>query len=150
MTAVGSLRMNNGVDIPRLALGTFSTSNAEISGVIETALSSGYRHLDCAWCYGNEKGIGEGLVHQLKKGTVQRSDLFITSKLWCTFHRPERVRQQCVVTINDLQCEYLDLFLIHWPMALADRVSRAGTYRFRHLHVFRRRIQVKDRTMMTR
>ncbi|UJR24745.1 hypothetical protein I4U23_006119 [Adineta vaga] len=118
---MSSLLMNDKHEIPRLALGTFTTSNEEISAVIETALSTGYRHLDCAWIYGNEKGIGQGLTNQMKKNEIKRSDLFITGKLWCSFLKTERVRQQCLMSINDLQCQYLDLFLIHWPFAFADR-----------------------------
>ncbi|CAF0952869.1 unnamed protein product [Adineta ricciae] len=121
MNSVGSLQMNNKVEIPRLALGTYATSNEEISNVIETALSVGYRHLDCAWIYGNEKGIGDGLTNQLKKGEIKRTDVFITGKLWCSFFKTERVRQQCIKSINDLQCQYLDLFLIHWPFAFIDQ-----------------------------
>jgi diketogulonate reductase-like aldo/keto reductase len=146
MSSLGSLKMNNNLQIPRLALGTFTTSNEEISGVIETALSVGYRHLDCAWIYGNEKGVGQGLANRLKKGDIQRSDIFITSKLWCNFYKPERVRQQCLVSIKDLQCQYLDLFLIHWPMALADRVNLLSNLAFHPLSL--RRIPIRVLTMM--
>ena len=116
---MNSLMMNNNILVPRFALGTFKTSDEEISDVVEKAVSIGYRHFDCAWIYGNEKGIGKGLVNQR---LVQRSDLFLTSKLWCSFHKFERVRQQCLITIRDLQCQYLDLFLIHWPFAFVDQV----------------------------
>ncbi|CAF2646390.1 unnamed protein product [Rotaria sp. Silwood2] len=121
MSSSGSILMNNNVEIPQLALGTYNITNEEIVNVIESALSIGYRHIDCAWLYGNEKGIGEGLSNQFKKGEIKRSDLFVTSKLWCSFHKSERVRQQCLITINDLQCQYLDLFLIHWPFAFVDQ-----------------------------
>ena len=116
------LLMNNNLLIPQLALGTYQTSNEEISDVIDKSISIGYRHFDCAWIYGNEKGIGNGLAKQLKTGQIKRSDVFITSKLWCSFHKFERVRQQCLMTINHLQCQYLDLFLIHWPFAFLDQV----------------------------
>jgi diketogulonate reductase-like aldo/keto reductase len=112
------LVMNNNLEIPRMALGTYKTTDEEISDVIECAISVGFRHIDCAWIYGNEKGIGKGLA----KGQIKRSDIFLTSKLWCSFHKFERVRQQCLMTINDLQCQYLDLFLIHWPFACVDQV----------------------------
>lgn len=115
--------MNNNLPIPQMALGTYMTTDEEISDVTGKAISVGYRHLDCAWIYGNEKGIGNGLSSQLKAGQIKRADLFITSKLWCSFHKFERVRQQCLISINDLQCQYLDLFLIHWPFAFADKVS---------------------------
>ena len=91
MSSCGSLLMNNNTEIPQIALGTFKTTNEEIIHVIENALEIGYRHIDCAWIYGNEKGIGEGLSNQLKKGQIKRSDLFLTSKLWCSFHKFKRV-----------------------------------------------------------
>ncbi|CAF1317504.1 unnamed protein product [Adineta steineri] len=121
MSSSKSLLLNNNLEIPQLALGTYATSDEEIINVVETALTVGYRHIDCAWIYGNEKGIGQGLIKQLNKGEIKRSDLYLTSKLWCTFHKSERVRQQCLATINDLQCQYLDLFLIHWPFAFIDK-----------------------------
>ncbi len=118
----GYLLMNNNNEIPQLSLGTYATTEEEMSNVIERSLSVGYRHIDCAWIYKNEKVIGKCLSNQLKKGEIKRSDLFITSKLWCSFHKFERVREQCLMSINDLQCQYLDLFLIHWPFAFVDQV----------------------------
>lgn len=118
MNLSDGLMMNNNLCVPQLALGTYKTCDEEISDVTEKCLEIGYRHLDCAWIYGNEKGIGQGLT----KGLIKRTDLFITSKLWCSFHQFQRVRQQCLITIKDLQCEYLDLFLIHWPFAFVDQV----------------------------
>ncbi len=122
MSLIPSLLMNNHLKIPQIALGTYATTNEKMIDVIETALSVGYCHFDCAWIYKNEKGIGKCLLDQFKRGRVKRTDLFITSKLWCSFHKFERVREQCLITINDLQCRYLDLFLIHWPFAFADEV----------------------------
>ncbi|CAF1134522.1 unnamed protein product [Rotaria sp. Silwood1] len=121
ISSQATLLMNNNISIPQLALGTYKTTNEEMNNVIETALSVGYRHIDCAWLYGNEKSIGEGLSNQLKKGEIKRSDLFLTGKLWCSFHKSNRVRQQCLITIDDLRCQYLDLFLIHWPFAFVDQ-----------------------------
>ena len=117
-----TLVMNNNLKIPQLVLGTFKTTTEEMNKVIEKAISVGYRHIDCAWTYHNEKDIGRSLSNQFQKGAIKRSDLFLTSKLWCSFHKPSRVREQCLVTINDLQCQYLDLFLIHWPFAFVDQV----------------------------
>jgi len=120
--------MNNNIEIPQLALGTYKISHEEMNDVIETVIKVGYRHLDCAWIYGNEKEIGESLSNQFKKGEIKRSDIFLTSKLWCSFFKSERVRQQCLITINDLQCQYLDLFLIHWPFAFVDQVILNCSY----------------------
>ena len=114
--------MNNKKEIPQMALGTFETNDEEMIDVIKSAIGVGYRHIDCAWIYQNEKAIGKSLANEMKNGQIKRSDLFLTSKLWCSFHRFARVREQCLITINDLQCEYLDLFLIHWPFACVDQV----------------------------
>ncbi|CAF2133425.1 unnamed protein product [Rotaria magnacalcarata] len=102
MSSLESILMNNNVEIPQLAFGTYDIINEEIVNVIESGLSI-------------------GLSNQFKKGKIKRSDLFLTSKLWCSFHKFERVRQQCLITINDLQYQYLDLFLIHWPFAFVDQ-----------------------------
>jgi len=69
--------MNNNLKIPQIALGTYATTNEEMTNVIECALSVGYRHIDCAWIYKNEKMIGKCLSNQLKKGEIKRSDLFL-------------------------------------------------------------------------
>ncbi len=122
MSSSNCLLMNNNLEIPQMALGTYKTTSEKMIDVIETAISVGYRHIDCAWIYKNEKDIGKALSNEFKKGKIKRSDLFLTSKLWCSFHKFERVHQQCLITINDLQCQYLDLFLIHWPFAFVDEV----------------------------
>lgn len=112
--------MNNGEGIPAMAFGTYQIKDEEMNDVLPTVLNVGYRHLDCAWIYHNEKSIGNVLQEKFQRGDLKRSDLFITSKLWSSFHRFQRVEQQCLITIDHLQCQYLDLFLIHWPIAFQD------------------------------
>jgi len=73
--------MNNNLKIPQLALGTFKTRNEEMEEIIENAIEIGYRHIDCAWIYGNEKEIGKSLSNIFKKGKIKRCDLFLTSQL---------------------------------------------------------------------
>merc|ERR1712127_453283 len=96
-----------------LGLGTWRSPPGQVSAAVEHALNVGYRHLDCAGGYGNEAEVGEGI----RASGVARSDIFITSKLWNTKHNPEDVEEACRKTLADLKVEYLDLYLIHWPVA---------------------------------
>lgn len=79
----------------------------------------GYRHLDCAADYGNEGDVGEGIERVLKDGLCTRDSLWVTSKLWNTYHRPSHVGRACRRTLQDLRLDYLDLYLIHFPISLA-------------------------------
>lgn len=105
--------------IPRLGLGTWKApDNNELVEMIKYAIEEvGYRHVDCAYLYQNEKHVGIALNDILKNGKVERKDLWITSKLWNTEHAPENVEKACRQTIADLQLDYLDLYLMHWPMS---------------------------------
>ncbi|CAD24968.1 ALDOSE REDUCTASE [Encephalitozoon cuniculi GB-M1] len=108
-------KLNNGKEIPTVGLGTWGMEDeAVLEGAIRNALSLGYRHIDTAFIYGNEKMIGNILKKLFDEGVVQRKDLFITSKLWNTFHGcPEDGLRR---SLNDLQMDYVDLYLIHWPV----------------------------------
>jgi len=114
--------LSNGRRIPRLGLGTWRSEKGEVAEIVKKAILYGYRHIDGAHVYRNEKEVGEGIAAALKEsnGTVRREDLFITSKLWNTNHAPERVAQQAKQTLADLGLDYVDLFLIHWPQGWAD------------------------------
>lgn len=83
----------------------------------------GYRHIDTSPAYGNEKDIGQAITDLIEEGVITRGDLFVTSKLWCTRHRPDLVEVALKATLSDLQIDYLDLYLIHWPMAFKGSVS---------------------------
>jgi D-xylose reductase len=85
---------------------------------VRDAIQIGYRHLDCACDYGNEADVGLPLHEIIHSGTCRRDDLWITSKLWNTYHAPEHVRPACERSLHDLQLDYLDLYLIHFPLAL--------------------------------
>lgn len=100
-------------------LGTWKIPNETTAGVVEMALRMGYRHLDCAADYGNEQEVGEGMKAAFDAGVVRRDDVFVTSKLWNTDHRPEHVRGACEKSLRDLGLEELDLYLIHFPISLA-------------------------------
>ncbi|KAI9290960.1 aldehyde reductase-like protein [Neoconidiobolus thromboides FSU 785] len=102
-----------GAKIPLLGLGTWRSEPNKVGNAVKVALAAGYRHLDCAWIYGNEKEVGDAI----KESGVPREEIFITSKLWNSFHHPDRVEQCVNETLKNLQVGYLDLYLIHWPTA---------------------------------
>ncbi len=107
-----------GARIPVVGLGTFGSdrySGPEIAQAVKRAIKCGYRHIDCAAVYGNEHEIGPVLTELLDEGVVRREDLWITSKLWNDKHAPEDVIPSCRKSMEDLQLDYLDLYLIHWP-----------------------------------
>ncbi|XP_074645391.1 aldo-keto reductase 1B-like isoform X1 [Tubulanus polymorphus] len=118
--AVKSVTIANGVNMPVLGLGTWQSVGGECEQVVKDAIDCGYRHIDTATLYMNEKEVGCAISAKIKDGTVKREDLFITTKLWNTFHRKDLVLPSLKESMNNLQLEYLDLFLIHWPMAFKE------------------------------
>ena len=104
--------------MPAIGLGLWKIARDDTAEMVRSAIAEGYRHLDSAADYGNEAEVGEGLQAALSDGLVSREDLWITSKLWNTFHRPEHVRAACERTLKDLRLSELDLYLIHFPIAL--------------------------------
>jgi len=112
-----SISLNNGKKIPALGLGTWKSEPGEVGAAVQTALETGYRHIDCAAIYMNEPEIGEIFSSVFSEGTIKREDVFITSKLWNSDHHPDAVEKACRKTLADLQLEYLDLYLMHWGIA---------------------------------
>ncbi len=105
-------KLSNGYEIPQVGFGTWQTPNGETAmQAVKTALQCGYRHIDTAAIYGNEKSVGEGI----RKSGVCREDLFVTSKVWNTERGYEKTLAAFDKTLADLGLEYLDLYLIHWP-----------------------------------
>ncbi|KAF9530293.1 NADP-dependent oxidoreductase domain-containing protein [Crepidotus variabilis] len=114
MTVGGpKIKLNNGSEIPLIGLGTWQAKPGEVAKAVEFAIKeAGYRHIDCAWAYGNEKEVGEGI----KASGIPRSEVFVTSKLWGTYH--SRVEECLDQTLGNLGLDYLDLYLVHWPVPM--------------------------------
>ena len=106
-------------NIPQIGLGLWKLDKETCADTVYEAIKLGYRHLDSAADYGNEKEVGLGIKRALDDNLCNRDDLWITSKLWNTHHAPEHVKLALQRTMDDLQVEYLDLYLIHFPIALA-------------------------------
>ena len=104
--------------MPSVGLGLWKLDQSETAAIIVDGIKSGYRHLDSAADYGNEIQVGEGIKQVLGQGICRREDLWVTSKLWNTFHRPEHVLPACEKSLRDLGIDYLDLYLIHFPISL--------------------------------
>ena len=100
-----------------IGLGTLDIPRDSMSRVIRQAVEIGYRRIDCAPVYFNEDAVGDALAESIQDGLVQRSDLYLVSKLASPFHRKEHVELALRKTLNDLRIDYLDLYLIHWPVA---------------------------------
>ena len=112
-----TLSFKNGDTMPAVGLGTWKAKGEEVKQAVKAAIEKGYRHIDTAAIYGNEEAIGEALSEVFSEGSIKREDLFITSKLWNDAHHPEHVIPALKESLSKLQLEYLDLYLIHWPVA---------------------------------
>ena len=116
MATVPTITLNNGVEIPQLGFGVYQVKPEETAQAVQTALEIGYRHIDTAEMYRNEAGVGEGL----RNSGVPREEVFVTSKLNNGFHAHDDALTAFEGTLQALQFDYVDLFLIHWPLPTID------------------------------
>ncbi len=114
-----SLALTTGDQLPLVGFGLWKVPNATAPELVRQALRAGYRHLDCACDYGNEVEVGLGIHAAIAANECRRDELWVTSKLWNTYHACEHVRMACERTLQDLRLDYLDLYLVHFPIAQA-------------------------------
>ncbi|KAF5276029.1 hypothetical protein FQA39_LY00825 [Lamprigera yunnana] len=115
--AAPCVTLNNGQKMPMLGLGTWQLAPGEVGKVVKVAIDIGYRHFDCAFLYDNESEIGSAIRQKISEGSVKREELFIVTKLWNTFHEREKVVPACRKSLENFGLTYVDLYLIHWPVA---------------------------------
>ena len=111
------VKLNTGANMPAIGLGTWKSNNGEVYHAIRWALKLGYNHFDCADIYGNQEEIGQAFSDAFKEDNLKREDIFVTSKLWNNAHNPQDVLPALKQTLNELKLDYLDLWLMHWPVA---------------------------------
>ena len=116
MAPVPTITLNNGVEIPQLGFGVYQVPPEDTADVVATALELGYRHIDTAQMYGNEREVGQGI----RDSGVPREEVFVTSKLNNAFHARDAALEAFDGTLGALGFDYLDLFLIHWPLPGID------------------------------
>jgi alcohol dehydrogenase (NADP+) len=122
-----TLRFDNNDTMHAIGLGTWKATGNEVKNAVKQAIKAGMRHIDTAAIYGNETEIGEALAEIFKDGPISRKDIFVTSKLWNDAHKKEQVLPALRESLKKLQLEYLDLYLIHWPVAHKPGIMMPGS-----------------------
>lgn len=119
------VKLHNGVAMPRVALGGFMVSDDEVGTVVRTAIEAGYRAVDTAPPYGNEAGFGRAVTENVADGRVSRDELFVITKLWNAEHEFDRAIRAFEASLANLGLDYVDLYLIHWPIPANDKYVEA-------------------------
>ncbi|GJE89780.1 aldo/keto reductase [Phanerochaete sordida] len=127
MLSSPSLRLRDGAEFPQIGMGTWKHNGEKAINAVYTGLQVGYRLIDGACDYGNEKECGEGLRRALADGFVRREDVWVVSKLWNTFHHKENVKEAVQRSLSDWGVSYFDLYYVHFPISL-KYVSPAERY----------------------
>ncbi|WP_448852037.1 aldo/keto reductase [Corynebacterium sp. 335C] len=122
---VPSLTMNDGALIPQIGLGTWRMGDEVARSAVRGAIELGYRHIDTAAIYGNEVGVGQGIADAIRDGVVERSDLFVTTKIWHTENARDKARASAEASLKRLGLDYVDLLLVHWPAEKKDLYREA-------------------------
>ncbi|KAH9821372.1 Aldo/keto reductase [Teratosphaeria destructans] len=116
MAAPDHFVLNTGAKIPAVGLGTWQSEKGQVAAAVEHALKVGYRHIDGALVYQNENEVGQGIKAAIDAGVVKREDIFVTTKLWNSYHA--RVEEGIDQSLKNLGLDYVDLYLVHWPVAM--------------------------------
>jgi len=125
VSSIPDIRLNDGRTIPQLGLGVYQIAPRDTARAVRDALEAGYRHIDTAQMYGNERGVGEGV----RDSGLARDDVFITSKLSNAAHRPDDARRAFAATLAALGSDHVDLFLVHWPLPTQYDGDYVSTWR---------------------
>ncbi|XP_058464853.1 1,5-anhydro-D-fructose reductase-like [Malaya genurostris] len=112
-----TVTLNNGQNMPILGLGTWLSREGEAIEAVKVAIDAGYRHIDTAYLYGNEKEVGQAIREKIAEGVIKREDIFVTTKLWNSYHDPINVEEAFNRSLTNLDIDYIDLYLMHWPMS---------------------------------
>lgn len=110
------VKLSNGMSMPSVGLGTWKSKPNEVREAVYTAIKAGYRHIDAAWIYQNQDEVGDGIAKAISEKLVTREELFVTTKLWNSFHKKEDVEPHLRDSLKQLNLDYVDLYLIHWPV----------------------------------
>jgi diketogulonate reductase-like aldo/keto reductase len=119
---IPNITLNNGLNIPQVGLGVWQAAEgAEVENAVQSALESGYRLIDTAAIYGNEKGVGKAM----KTSGVPREEIFLTTKLWNAHHEYDAALRAFDESLQKLDTDYVDLYLIHWPLPMEGKFTQA-------------------------